>query len=175
MTGRPGLSKWPVLLFLASYSASYGRVVGTISRGIVVLFYRSARNLSFFLPSLLLPPPSSLVVLSSRRRRSRRFSSSSSWFSNFRVSLLLHRKQLIPRASPTLANNSSDRHEFTDSDLDDRARKSTLPGLQLETILLSLSLSLSLSLCSLGLCRFFLCSCLFGAGACLTFARNIRF
>jgi hypothetical protein len=46
--------------------------------------------------------------------------------------------------------------------LDDRARKSSLPGLQqLETTLLSLSLSsaLYLSLCSLGLCRFFLCSC----------------
>jgi hypothetical protein len=47
--------------------------------------------------------------------------------------------------------------------LDDRARKSSLPGLQLETTLLSLSLSLSsalyLSLCSLGLSRLFLCSC----------------
>ncbi len=130
--------------FPVSYSASYGRVVGTISRGIVVLFYRSARNLSFFLPSLLLSP-SPLVVPSSRRRRrrrARRSSSSSSWFSIFRVSLLLHRKQLVQRASPTLANNPSDLHEFTDSDLDDCARKSSLPGLQLETTLLSLSVSL---------------------------------
>ncbi len=149
--------------FPASYSASYGRVVGTISRGIVVLLSFCAE---FCLSSFLrCSSPSPLVVPSSRRRRRRRprSSSSSSWFSIFRVSLLLHRKQLIQRASPTLANNSSDRHEFTDLDLDDRARKSSLPGLQLETTLLclsvSLSLSLSLSLCSLGLCRFFLCSC----------------
>jgi hypothetical protein len=43
--------------------------------------------------------------------------------------------------------------------LDDRARKSSLPGLQLETTLLSLSSALYLSLCSLGLSRLFLCSC----------------
>lgn len=127
--------------FPDSYSACYGRV-GTISRGIVVLFYRSARNFSFFLPSLLLSP-SPLVVPSSRcRRRRSSSSSSSSWFSIFRVSLLLHRKQLIQRASPTLAKNPSDLHEFTDSDLDDCARKSSLPGLQLETTLLSLCVSL---------------------------------
>ncbi len=112
----------------------------TISRGIVVLLSFCAEFV--FLPSFSAPHPSPLVVPSSRRRRRRRrrSSSSSSWFSIFRVSLRLHRKQLIQRASPTLANNSSGCHEFTDSDLDDRARKSSLPGLQLETTLLSLSL-----------------------------------